>query len=253
VTAANSLHRSFGKLELPLAVTRETDFSSLDPARDILLDLFAAALTAELLPRWQHATETTPLWGKAVVQTKFPEFPEQVFLQQVAVEWPLLAVYRSDAAETFDEHTLWEERVTGRWGVDYCIGPLEVGNYVKLSEVLRAVPRILEGVIRTGGHLAYATQTNVNSTFVKQVFGKGDGCCGFSTIRVVEAISGSAAFAQGGPKFHCASVVIETTELSALNAGVAPPYTGSSFTLETGDTSGLRPLVSGDTAIPLPK
>lgn len=253
MTAVNSLYRGFGKFELPLAETGETALDSLDPAVDVLLDLFAAALAAELEPRWADAVAGTPLDGKAVIETKFPEFPEQVFLEQVATVWPLLAVYRSDEAEQFDEHTLWEQRVTSKWGVDYCLGPLAVDNFLKLNAVLRAVPRILESVIREGGHRAYATQadTKTNSIFTKQVLGAGDGCCGFSTIRVVQAISGSAAFAQGGPKFHCASIVLETTELSTLNPGIAPPYTGTKVTLETGDTTGLKPVVIADTAIPL--
>lgn len=251
MTAANSLHRGFGKLTLPIPVSTDADLADLDPARDILLDLFATALTAELLPRWPYATEDTPLRMRDVVQTKFPEFPEQIFLQQAFTEWPMLAVYRSDNAETFDEHTLWEERVTCKWGVDYCLGALEVGNHVRLQSLLRRVPRIVESVIREGGHRAYATQSNVNSVFARRVLGAGDGCCGFSTIRVVESVSGPAAFAQGGPKFHCASVVIETTELSTLNSGIAPMYTGSTVTLGTGDVSGLKPIVVGDTAIPL--
>lgn len=251
MTAVDSLYRGYGKLSLPLATTGEKDLTSLDPARDILLELFAAALGAELLPRWAAAIVGTPLAGQAVVAAKFPLFPDAVFLNQVATEWPLLAVYRSDDPEVFDEHTLWEQRVTCKWGADYCLGPLDVGNSAKLTDVLRAVPRILENVIREGGHRAYATQNNVNSVFTKQVLGQGDGCCGFSTIRIVQAISGSAAFAQGGPKYHCASVVLETTELSTRAPGTAPPYQGTKLTISTGDASGLAPIVIADTAIPL--
>ncbi len=251
MTTTDSLFRSFGKLELPLQTTGEKDLGSLDPARDILLELFAAALIAEVTPRWAAAIAGTPLAGAAVVQTKFPEFPEQVFLQQSATEWPLLAVYRNDDPELYDEHTLWEERVTCKWGVDYCIGPLDIGNVVKLGDVLTAVPRILAGVIREGGHRAYATQQTGNSAYTKQVLGAGSGCCGFSTIRIVQSISGSAAFAQQGPKFHCASIVLETTELSNINPGIATPYAGTSATLSTGDGTGLTPIVIGDSAIPL--
>ncbi len=251
MTQTDSLFRSFGKLELPLQTTGEKDLGSLDPARDILLDLFAAALIAEVTPRWAAATAGTPLASKVVVQTKLPEFPEQAFLQQVATEWPLLAVYRSEDPEIYDEHTLWEDRVTCKWGVDYCIGPLDAGNTLKLGDVLTAVPRILAGVIREGGHRAYAPQQTGNSVFTKQVLGAGVGCCGFSTIRIVQSISGTAAFAQNGPKFHCASIVLETTELSGINPGIATPYTGTSATLSTGDATGLTPIVVGDTAIPL--
>jgi hypothetical protein len=250
VTVADSLHSGFGKVRVPLAATGEQDLASIDPARDILLDLFAAALIAEVTPRWESARRGTPLAGKAVVEQKFPEFPEQIFLQQTGTAWPMLAVYRSDDAETFDEFTLWQERVTCKWGVDYCIGPLEFGNFVKLNAILTLVPRIIERVIREGGHRAYATQQVGNAVQTKQVFGTFDGCCGFSTIRVVQSQTGSAAFAQGGPKFHCASVVLETTELSTQSDGLAPPYLGTSITIESGDGSGLLPLVVADTAIP---
>lgn len=251
MTAADSLHSGFGRIQLPLVDTDEQDLASVDPARDILLDLFAAALTAELSQRWARAIVGTPLRGRPVVQTKFPEFPEQIFLQQTPMVWPMLAVYRSDEAETFDEFTLAQERVTSKWGVDYCIGPLELGNFIKLNSVLTVVPRIIERVIRAGGHRAYATQGVGNSLQVKQVFGQYPGCCGFSTIRVVQSTIGSAAFAQGGPKFHCASVVLETTELSTIAPNMAPPYMGTSIVLESGDGSGLTPLVVADSAIPL--
>jgi hypothetical protein len=251
MTATDSLYRGYGKLSLPLAETGETDLASLDPARDILLELFAAALTAELLPRWADAIAGTPLAGKSVVNVKLPLFPEAIFLGQVATDWPLLAVYRSPEEETFSDFTLWERSVACKWGIDYCIGPLDAGNSAKLTDILRAVPRIIEGVIAEGGHRAYATQQAGNSVFTKRVFGAGDGCCGFSTKEVKTAVSGQAVFAQGGPKYYCASVVLETTELSTLNAGVAAPYQGTSVALSTGDTTGLKPVVIGDTAVPL--
>lgn len=254
MTAADSLHSGFGAIRVPLAETGEQDLSSLDPARDILLDLFKAALIAEITPRWADAVAGTPLRKSAPVETIFPEFPEQVFLQQQECKWPMLAVYRSDDAETFDQFTLWERRITAKWGVDYCLGPLELGNYIKLGSLLTLVPRIIDRVIEEGGHRAYATQAVGNSTQAKRVFGKFAGCCGFSAIRVVESRSGSAAFAQGGPKYHCASVVLETVELEqSPSEGLAPRYQGSSVTLETGDPTGLAPVIVADTAIPVPK
>lgn len=251
MSASDSLYRGYGKLSLPLASAADSDLSSLDPARDILLELFAAALIAELLPRWSYAVSDTTFWDKPPVATKFPVFPDQVFLSQVDTDWPLLSVYRSETPEQFDEHTLWEQRVTCRWGADYCLGPLTVGNSARLADVLRAVPRILENVIREGGHVAYAADGYGNSRFAKRVLGQGSGCCGFSTIRVVESISGSAAFAQGGPKYHCASIVLETTELSTMNPAVVPPYQGTSVTLSTGDFTGIAPVVIADSAIPV--
>lgn len=254
MTAYDSLHSGYGKIRVPLAETGEQDLESVDPARTILLDLFKAAIIAELAPRWAAAVAGTPLRKSAPVETIFPEFPEQVFLQQIETKWPMLAVYRSDDPETYDQHTLWERRITAKWGVDYCIGPLELGNFIKLNSVLTLVPRIIDGVIEAGGHRAYATQAAGNAVQAKRVFGSFDGCCGFNSIRVVEARSGAAAFSQSGPKYHCASVILETTELEKpARDGLAPSYQGSSVTLETGDPTGLAPFVVADTAIPLPK
>jgi hypothetical protein len=254
VSAADSLHVGYGAIRVPLAETGEQDLGSLDPARDILLELFRAALLAELEPRWDPAVAGTPLRKSRPVETLFPEFPEQVFLQQQACRWPMLAVYRSDNPETYDQHTLWERRITARWGVDYCIGPLELGNFIKLNSVLTLVPRIIEGVIEAGGHMAYATQAIGNTVQLKRVFGSYPGGCYFNSIRVVEARSGTASFAQDGPKYHCASVVLETTELEQpLSTELAPRYQGTSVTLESGDTTGLAPIVVADTAVPLPK
>ncbi|HEY3497135.1 MAG TPA: hypothetical protein VGK73_20695, partial [Polyangiaceae bacterium] len=83
MTAAQSLYRKFGALQLPLAESSETDLAALDPARDILLDLFAVALNSELAPVWDWPAQMTILQGSAPVQQKLPSLPEPEVLQQM--------------------------------------------------------------------------------------------------------------------------------------------------------------------------
>lgn len=248
-----SAYRNFGKLEFPLPPNTETDFSWIDPAQDILLELFAAAINAELANHWAQVTDNIPrLVGSSPVKSKLPEFPDADTMGQIKETFPLLCVYRSDDPETFEDFTIEERRVTSKWGVDYIIGPLEAGNRMAMGDLLRLIPRLIDNVIQEGGHSSYATQTNGDYTFAKRVLGKGDGCCGFSTIRVVESRSGAAALSQGGPKYLAASLVLETTELDGIDPDLGVPYTGSTFTGSTG-YNGTTPLVVADSAIPLIK
>lgn len=255
MTAANSLHQSMGAMSFPLADAALADLSDLDPAADTLLELFAAAINAELLPRWAGAVAGTPLVGTQPVQTKLPTLPEADALKQLKVGFPLLAVSRAETPVQAEDFSIDRSKETWRWDVDYLLCPLTIGNKLALEPALIAVGRILNMVIREGGHRAYATQVAQGFTQTKNVFAAGDGCCNFSTIRVVEYRIGAAALSADGPKYHACSMTLETVELSrASEAGfpAAGSYAGTSVQLRTGTEQGLKTIVVADSAVPLP-
>lgn len=253
-----SLGVSWGALSLPIPVV-DTNLSSLDPARDILLELFAAALNSELQDTWGAAANGVDLLTPIPVAHKLPTLPELDTMRQVKAAWPMLAVSRSHEPQTEDEFTLWQNRITSRWSVDYVLGPLDIGNQIRLTDVLEAAGKIIAATIRHGGHKAYAMTILVTPTTgdpltcAKQVFGPGDGCCGFSTIGIVSFICGAAAFSQGGPRYHAMTMTLVTTELDGISDAEAVSYMGAAGRFgEDLDQPEPGVVVDIDTAIPLP-
>lgn len=234
---ADTLNSSWGALTLPIPAQPGLDLAGLDPARDILLDLFAAALTSELQGVFDRATMGTEL--RNVVGDKLPVFDDVETIRQRKCALPWLSVSRSVEPNQEDEFTLWQNRITSRWTIDYVLGPLGIGDQIKLGDVLVAAARVIAATIRNGGHKAYAA----TGAFAKQVLGPGAGLCGFSTIAVTSFITGAAAFAQAGPKYHAMTMTLTTTELDSI-AGSAPAMTGAIVTIDGG------PVVAVDTSIP---
>jgi len=255
---SDSLAITWGGLSLP-ATAIGTDLASLDPARDILLELFAAALNSELQDAWAAAAGGIDLLTPIPVAHKLPALPDLDTMRQAKAAWPMLAVARSIEPNQEDEFTLWQNRITSKWSIDYVLGPLEIGDQLKLGDVLIAAGKIIAAVIRNGGHKAYAATTLVTPTTgdpltcAKQVLGPGTGCCGFSTIGISSFICGAAAFSQGGPKYHALTMTLQTTELDSISDADAVLYTGASIAFgEDLDQPEPGVVVNLDTAIPLP-
>ncbi len=248
-----SLERSVGALSFPLSDTNETDFASLDTARDILLELLYAAINDELGPRWTDAITGTKLTAAATpVVSKHPFEPDQETLQQLKATMPALFVYRDSSTPTRkEEFTLAQRKYTKRWGIDYFLGPLDVGDRGKIADVLNAVGDLVSQVIERGGHKSYATQTLDSGLVVlKRVLGPwGSGCCGFSTVDVVEFSAGAAALSRDAPKYWACSCVLETTELDGRGENeYLTYYDGTTSTIGTGDPSGtIDDLIVADT------
>lgn len=247
MTTQNSLFRRFGRLELPLAESEEADLASLDPARDILLDLFAAALNDELAPVWESATAgIAALEGHDPVQFKVPGRLDEEALQQFKTEWPILAVARSTKPAKVAPWSLEQQKVTREWDIDYILGPLTFGSSLRLTDVLERVANILILVVNAGGHRAYRTQVNQGFTFAENVIGDdGAGTCGFYDCKVTEFATGPAEFSKGGPKYHAASITLETVEVSNYAAGdedgESVPLAGA--TLQAGVTQSGDPVI----------
>lgn len=240
-----SLDNTWGALSFPIpAGVGTADLTALDPARDILLALLAAAITYELTPAWQVATAGTDL--TVPVASRLPALDDLDTMRQRGATFPMLAVARSGDPQLGDEFTLWQNRITSKWTIDYVLGPLEIGNQMKLGDVLTAVNKICAGTIRAGGHKAYATSAGPNGTVTaKQVLGPGVGLCGFSTISDPSSIQGAAAFSAGGPKYHAMTMTVTTTELDSIPSTAATPYQGAAIAVDGG------PVLNIDTAVPL--
>jgi hypothetical protein len=233
---ATSLHRGFGKLTLPLSDTDETTLASLDPARDIMLALFAAAINDEIMPRWADAVAGSPLAGTSPVQDRLPALPDIDAIQQRRCRFPLLSVARSEDPATITELTLWQEQLTQRWDVDYILSPLTVGDSRKLGDILPAVAKVIALVIRQGGHRAYGPNV---------VFGQ---LCGFDSIKIQSFKTGTARFADDSTRYHALSLSLETTELETVSDHTAAPFHGASIALGTGDSTGTIPnLIEAET------
>lgn len=245
-----SVDRSVGALSLPLADGVEAP--SLDPARDILLELLTAAINAELTTNWPSFVAGSTLATSSPVQTPVPFEPDPEALTQFSAQYPALFVYRdSDTAERWEDFTLWQRKLTSRWGVDYFLGPLDIGRRGKLQDVLVAVGKIIGSVIDAGGHRAYAeTTTPAPRLQVHQKFvlgPNGAGTCGFSTIHLVEFNCGPAQFTPDGPKYWACTATLETTELDGLT-NTDPDFDRVTSTLGTGTVDGIvTDLVTADT------
>lgn len=236
-----SLDSTWGALSFPIPAGTTGDLTALDPARDILLALLSASLTYELTAAWSAAAIGTELL--VPVADTLPGLDDLDTMRQRGTKFPVLSVARSGDPQTGDEFTLWQNRIVSKWTIDYVLGPLEIGNQLKLADVLTAAAKICSATINNGGHNAYATTAGPNGTVTaKQVLGKGG--CEFSLLWISSFIQGAAAFSSGGPKYHAMTMTMTTHELDSIaDEGVG--YTGASVTADGG------PVLSVNTAIPL--
>jgi hypothetical protein len=231
---ANSLHASIGGLSLPLADAAHETGESLEPARDILLELLTAAINDELGQRWKSVISAgiCSLINTDPVVTQCPLEPDEQLLQSTEVKFPALFVYR-------DERGKWESNDgDGRLGwpfrIDYVLGPLTAGDRRKLQDFLVAAVKVMIMTIERGGHLAYAAQSG-HLTQPKLVLGHG-GSAGLEGVKIAETSWGAASFSKDGAKYWAASLTIECYE--DLEPGDSDPrdtpYDGVDASLGTG-------------------
>lgn len=233
-----SLYRDVGALRLPLLTTGVRDLAPLDPARDIMLALFASAIADELQPVWEAACAGTKLANaESPVRRRYPWAPDPKLLTQTETKFPALYVYRHETPVTIEPFTLWQRRVRGRWGVDYFLGALDIGAHGRLSDILIAVGKIVDQVIEDGGHDSYESGARALGNV-------GLGTCGFSTVELIDFRAGGARFADGdkpGPTYLACSITLETTEFAKPRDGSAADFLGASFVFGTGNIEGIVP------------
>ncbi len=231
MTSAQSLHRKFGAVELPLVADGRQNFTSLDPARDILLDLFAAAIACELEPVWETAVSRIPNLELKQPVHKFPRLPEPEALRQFKSEFPLLAVGRSRSPQQRAAFSIDQRQVTTRWDIDYILCPLALAGELGIQDLLPMVANIIDLVVAEGGHRAYRTITSAGLEMTANVLGAGENCCNFYSAEIVESAFGPAAFAKDGPQFLAASATLVTIELSDFledgEDGESVPFDGA--------------------------
>jgi hypothetical protein len=250
------IFHEFGAIEFDDSddVTDEL-YTPLDPARDILLDLFTAAINWELAKGLTTATmSAASRWGRAIAGTKLAgtlpvadKFWLQLtpdILRETAFEFPLLTLYRQRANE--EDHALGRGKLTQRWGMDYVLPPLGTDDLRRVSAVFVGVAKLVQLVLRFRGHPAYASGAN------KLGDGDGDGFAHLSSIRIVETVEGPVSFQpQGdGPIYYALHFEIETTELEQPMDGVFTDFEAADIAVDVGDRDGVIPnLIEASTDV----
>lgn len=232
MTSAQSLHRKFGAVELPLVADGRQNFTSLDPARDILLDLFAAAIGCELEPVWETAVSGSPVLALSQpVSQRLPVLPKADVLQQMKTGFPFLAVARSIEPTKREDYLVYDSKLTQKWSIDYVMGSLALLDEARLSDVLTFVVKTIIMTVDEGGHRAYSEADGR----AVQVFGAGG--CEFLSWEITESNVGAFPIAPEDPRFLAASLTLETTEVTGYKSsgdGVSVPLMGADYELGIG-------------------
>jgi len=214
-------------------------YTVCDPATDLLLALFKAAINHELAHH-QTSPATDSAWYKARVGTSLSaampvadtlyQQPTKQVMRAAKWGFPLLCIYRVEAVD--DQATLYKERTVWTWGVDYIMGELTIEDQRKLGAALVYVHHLLHRVIEQQGHPAY------QSGAVQ--FGTGKG--GFDSIRLTKAQLGAAEFGEQGEGLimHALHLDLETVETADPTAEDAP-LAGMSLSLGLGGGEGTIP------------
>ncbi len=233
---------TLGGLTLPAVEDSENaTLASLDPGRDILLALFAAAINSELGAAWTAVTNTLgaghKMQGTSPVQSTLPDEPTEQYLTQVKKVFPLLALHRMGAG-TYTQLTLETIRLVQPWKLYYILGPLDVIDSRKLKDACVAVAKIVAIVIRDRKHLAYEDGD-------LQFFDL------FSSIRAVSHEGpGQAAYAGDSSTviFWAIEINLETIEKSDYVDGSEADFEALDVTAGVGGSDGVQPeLVLGST------
>lgn len=239
-------NRTVGNVELSTEATGRTTLADLDPAQDILIALFKAAINNDLGPAWEEARGGTPLASSAAVQTTVPHEPDDDVFRELKVTFPVLCVWREGDA-TEKPFTNQYDAITQRWAIDYIMGPLSVEDRRKLGATVRHVREIIKEICNVGGHVAYGMDSaNVQP---RQILTSDEsGGAGFSSFRFVSGSHGQAGFGDGEPKYWATRIICESVEYgrrTSLLAGVKHDgmrlFTGTGTGVAADDPTGEDP------------
>lgn len=155
----DSVFERLGDLELPFRASQvgDTGLASLDPSRDLLLELFESAINSELGDAFQkirQATGELENFGWLPVSDKLPDEPTEQLLRQRKSLFPLLAIHRSGTA-TYESFTLEITRLLQPWTLHYILGPLDIIDGRQLKDICVAVAKVVALVIRKRGHQSF--------------------------------------------------------------------------------------------------
>jgi hypothetical protein len=166
----DSLWQRVGGTRLPLDVSQVTaaaSFEVADPALDVLLGLFSAALRNEFGTgegsAWHAITSALPP-SHRLFQSTDPigtawkigaDGPSATLLRQVKVgSWPMLGVWRDGPGE-YEQRTTTKEFVRQRWGVMWALSDYEADLTLKLGPALTMAGRIICQAAIAGSHPGY--------------------------------------------------------------------------------------------------
>lgn len=227
---------TFGDLELPVraADISESGLAALDPSRDLLLELFQAAINADLGEAFAAARE--PLGyreqlGELPVSDVLPGEPTEQNMRQRVGRFPLLALHRSGVGQ-YAMHTLELGRLTQPWSLHYILGPLDIIEGRQLKDICVAVAKVVATAIRKRGHQAFMDGA-------LQFFGSGSPGR-FSPLTSVRIVShegpGQAVFGDpnGATMYWAIEMQLETTELLSEDPDAEGDLESTSLTVAVG-------------------
>ncbi len=228
-----SLHESFGGLSLPVGEEDVDDtLAPLDPGRDVMLALFAAAINAELGPAWAKLAGRLPASKKIdkenPVGDTYPGEPTPQVMQERQGLFPLLALHRSEE-HSYEQQTLELDVMKQPWALHYILCPLDVAGTRQLQDVCQAVSKICRRTVERRGHPAY---NDGEELFFP------DGSAPFSSAEVKGGQMGQATFAgdEKGTLYYSLTLRLETTEIARPSAeGTFGPYDGADYSFGIGD------------------
>lgn len=239
---AESMYERLGGLELPVTAADigSTGLAALDPSRDLLLDLFTAAINSELGDAYtkvrQELGERESL-GSLPVSDTLADEPSAANMQQRKALFPLLALHRSGTA-TYEPYTLEITRLTQPWTLHYILGPLDVIDSRKLKDICVAVAKVVALVIRKRGHESFQGGA-------LQFFGAAspDQPSPLSSLRIVSYEGpGQAVFGESTTMYWAIEIRLETGELSSyVEDAHGSDLDGADMHVAVGGGEGLVP------------
>lgn len=245
-----SLQDKFGGLRLPIstAAPGNEGLAGQDPARRVLLNLFAEAINYELGPIWAKVVaEFGPnhvLSGSTPVNYRLELPPNPNVLEQVKVKWPLLTLHRDGTGE-YSQHTLALDKLTQPWQLNYILGPTSIEDVRRVGDATVMAAKVVDAVIRNRGHQAYEDGA------VQFGDGKGD----LSSVRLVSHEGPGQAALVGDEKnvlYYAITLNLETTELLRENPEAYGLLEGASFSFGIGGgEETINGLLFADTDAPL--
>lgn len=240
------IFEQYGELRLPLdPADFRTSLVALDPARDRLLGLFAAAINAEFGAVWTQVVGALPagnyLSGSSPVMTLLPMSPDLSLMQQSKLSFPILAFHRNGSVE-FEARTMQIDAAKQEWQLHYILGPGSAEIERKLLDVCVALGRVLQTVIRKRGHSAWEGGA-------LQFFG------GVGSLESIQLMSqegpGKAAFsADSSVIYWAATWKFEISEISGERVDHLPTLAGISSTANVSGSEGTLPDVSAGNSHP---
>lgn len=162
-----SLNTSFGGTSFPLDAGTAASTGNLthaDPARRKLIELFEAAINAEMGDAWRAVVgyasgptgfgSTHKLYGTLPVSDTLELRPTQAHMTQRKARFPLLALHRF-GRPLIEAQSLYQDRLTQTWLLHWILGPADTAECHRLLDVAQAIPKLIALIARANGHPAY--------------------------------------------------------------------------------------------------